>query len=969
MKFNSIANKLLFAYGAIALLLLLAAAIGLGGFQNVSNTQDSVVNKAVPVLRNAHEVTELNSRLSAIVQSMDKALSDQQRKQTLDLLDHHIQAFSPLVSSLEDQGVDNYFLQSIENTVENLRKILDERNDQIGNRIRLQQQMKSLTDLLITNTVELNSMANSLVANAAATTTAVTSSLYDLVEQQAPPPILYNVFDRLVEIDIDALERMYELRQSSASLSQIINRVSKETKISTIDATEQRAINIVSILKRRINEINDPHRKRRAGELLQSMHLDAGPINISNIFTTRRSLLEAHSTLIESEQRYQSEADRLNVIVSELSSTSGRVLTEASAAARRSLNDSRQTFFLSALVALVLMAFILWRYVHHDVIRRLLGLKEATLSIAGGNLDHPVDASGNDEVSKMAQALWLFRDNAIAKEELNEELNQYKDNLEVTVQERTLQLEQANQRLAEEVAQHDVARERAEHANQAKTDFLATISHELRTPLSGALGTLNLLSQTNLSSKQTQYLNAVDTANSLLLNILDNVLGYSQVRAGKIEVEFNSFDLHRLVTNLVSVMEASAREKGNKIFLKINCELPPQLKGDSGKLNQILMNLLGNAAKFTENGEITLSVNLLESSNKVFKFMFEVRDTGIGIETQHKEELFKAFTQADNSISRSYGGVGLGLAICRRLVNKMGGNIELESELNIGTVVRFDLPFGATKAIPKKISKSVVKSSPGRKILVIEDDPTNMEVAQQYLIQSGYYVTTASNGESALTQMESVLPDLALLDISLPGIDGLEVLKRIRKHNIKEIRNMPVIAMSAHVFEEEVQQYLAAGMDGFLGKPFTIDDLNNAVNQVSIGDVFVSKSQPETYQIDSWRRRIIIDGSIIRNDIELLGQEKVSQLLGVFKKSGNRYLEQIAACIAEENSREISNVAHRMKSASGNFGFLRLSALLHIVENDENQQTSQLEEITPLFYESIRAADELIESTTVSQNM
>jgi len=971
MRVNSIAKKLLFAFGAIALLSLLAAVIGLRGFQRISDTQNSVVNKAVPVLRDAHSVTELNSRISTTAQSMNDVSTEQGHQAVQQALNDQIQAFAPLMLSLKNQGIDRRFLQPIEGSVENLEKITDDRSKQISTRIRLQERINHLSELLISNTVDLNELADSLVANAAATTTAVTSSLYDLVEQQANPARLFDVFDRLIEVDIDALERMYELRQRSANLNQIVSRVAKENQIPAIDTLESQAKDIVLILQRRINEIIDPQRKQRAQQLLASMHLDAGPIKISNIFDARRSLINLEQELVESERVYNEEARKLNEIVIELSATSGSVMTRATAAARQSLSDSRRRFIFTALLALVLMALILWRYVHHDVVRRLLGLKEATLSIAGGKLDHPVDETGHDELSEMAKVLRLFRDNAVAKKQLDEELKKYKDNLEVTVRERTLQLEETNLRLAEEVAQHDVAREKAEQANQAKTDFLATISHELRTPLSGALGTLNLLRQTGLSAEQVRYLDAVDNANSVLLDILDNVLGYSQVRAGKIEVENKAFELTGLLSGVVSVMQASAQERGNQLQLKIAENVPQNLVGDSGKLSQVLMNLLGNAAKFTESGEITLSVNRINDGQLPALLEFEVLDSGIGMDLSRKDEMFKAFTQADSSIARKYGGIGLGLAICRRLIELMRGEIAVDSAPGKGTSIRFTLAFEVSAAVSTEGKIVELSSSAYLRVLLVEDDPTNLEVAKQYLQHLGHQVTVAADGETALYELNRWTPDVVLLDVSLPGIDGLQVLAEIRRHTSADIRQLLVIAMSAHVFEEEVELYLGAGMDGFLGKPFSIQSLDNTIAKVTdISRTIVVENMGSIDDPDEvWWRSPILESEIIEEDVRVLGQHKVIELLATFKSSGEDYLTQMQRIERGADTDEIGKIAHSMKSAAGNFGFSRLAALLQKVERGNQNIENLIEQVEPLFHASNTAADELLRTVTVSQNI
>ena len=952
----------------MALLLLAAAVIGLGGFQRIADTQDSVVEKAVPVLRNAHAVTELNSRLSTLAQGMTEVRTEDQQRVIKASLDRYIQAFAPLIASLKSQGIDERFLQPISASVARLNQILGELNVELGNRIRLQGRLDALSTALGEDLLNLNGLADSLVANATARTTAVTSSLYDLVETNVPADELYRVFDRLVEIDIDAMERTHELRQRSADLNQIISQVVKEDDLAEIDRLAERAGVLVSILNRRIGEITDPQRKQRARKLLNVVNLDEAPSDLSSIFLVRKSLLALQHRLQVSEQVYQEEAGRLNKIVSELSANSGAVMTAASAAAQTSLNESRRRFLLTVVTVVLLMALILWRYVHHDVLRRLLGLKDATLAIAGGHLDHPVEDSGRDEISAMAKALRLFRDNALAKERLDEELKSYKDNLELTVRERTLQLEQTNTRLAEEAAQHDIAREKAELANQAKTDFLATISHELRTPLSGALGTLDLLSKTGLTPEQRRYLETVNTSNTLLLDILDNVLGYSQVRAGKIELLNRDFELRHLVGKLVATMEVSANEKGVSLHYQIDPSLSPTLHGDSGKLSQILMNLVGNAVKFTNQGSVSLTVKSIADSEHSNDVEFVVKDTGIGIPDARREEMFKAFTQADTSISRHYGGVGLGLAICQRLARLMQGSIEMESKLGEGTTVCLRLPLSPGQEVMNEGVSQPTKTDTGLDILLVEDDPTMMEISTAYLRHLGHDVRKATDGESALRSLELSIPDILLLDISLPGVDGIQVLQQLRQHVDDRQRAVPVVAMSAHVFEEEVAAYLAAGMDGFLGKPFTPEALQAAISAAlevrtpCVPDTFSAAARCET----GWRDQQVLESSMLQDDIVMLGIDKVRALLNLFRKNGERYLEQLADLEKSSNQVGIREVAHRMRSAAGNFGFYRLTALLTQIEGGS---AGRLRDVDEVFRQSLNEAERVLDSVTVAQNM
>ncbi|NKB76591.1 MAG: TMAO reductase system sensor histidine kinase/response regulator TorS [Gammaproteobacteria bacterium] len=1004
----SITAKLLIAFGAVALLSLFAAGVGIIGFQRISTTQNSVINQAIPVLKDAHDLTRINSKIGAFAQRLLDVSDRQQYEKTSELLKQHMISFRALIDRLAHQGFAEEYLQSIHQVFNQINLILGKQNELVGKRLEVKGNMTELAERLIFNTAQLNELSNSLVANAATTTTAVASSLYDLVEQGTEPYKLYDVFDRLIEVDIDEMERMFELRLRSSNLSSIVSQVVKETEQVEINVLKQKTIEVVSILERRVNEINDPQRKFKALSLLRSMRLDSGPLNTLNLFKLREQELALEKALSESDQRYRVEAFKLNSIVSGLSNSSGSVMGLATRKAETSLHESRRLFIFIAILAVTLMLLILWRYVHINVIRRLLSLKEATVAIAGGDLGYKVDDSGKDELSNMADALVLFRDNAKEKESLDKELQNYKNNLEKTVNHRTNQLRLANEQLEHEVAEHAIARQKAEQANKAKTDFMATISHELRTPLSGALGTLNLLHATGLTPKQREYLNAIDTANSLLLDILDNVLGYSQVRAGKIDVEQDNFNLYELMNNVVNVMTASAKQRENAIVLELDDSVPVWLKGDSGKLNQILMNLIGNATKFTDKGTITITVRKIDFGDEETKIQFEVIDTGIGVSEEKREEIFLAFTQGDSSTSRRYGGIGLGLAICKSLVDLLGGSISLYSIMGEGTTVCLILDFEPwDERLVPTIPSARLDSYPAsvlspKTVLLVEDDETNRLVVKHYLESLGHNVVVAEDGEVALKIVGVQLFDIILLDISLPGADGMAVVQKIRQSEVGLPTQLPVIAMSAHVFHEEVEQYLEAGMNGFIGKPFTRDDLaltlfetlervneSNYINQAHTKDIsgdavkkqlandqsfadspasakHASAPMPPVKHLDG---QPLLNQVLIRDDVLLLGSQRMEELVSIYKKNMASDIEEMRGHIISDNQTAVRKLAHRMRSGAGNLGLVCFSQLLSDIENGKKKEGTVIEEIVDCSNISVQAFDDFVESITDSQNI
>ncbi len=380
-------------------------------------------------------------------------------------------------------------------------------------------------------------------------------------------------------------------------------------------------------------------------------------------------------------------------------------------------------------------------------------------------------------------------------------------------------------REARELELHD-ARLRAESASRAKGEFIATISHEIRTPMNGVLGMLRVVRDTSLTPQQQDYLKtASDSAESLLL-LLNDVLDFSKIEAGRLELECAPFPPATTVRAVNDLLLARARDKGLQFEVHLGDNLPGVILGDATRLRQILVNLLGNAIKFTERGRVDLMATCVERTSHRAVLHFTVTDTGIGIDSAALERLFKPFTQADTSMSRRYGGTGLGLAISMRLAKAMGGVLQVQSTMNQGTTFRLilpcDLPEIPALARPQERARFAAPTLKG-KVLVVEDDPVNQQVIELFLKKLTVSPTFASDGEAAITAATSEHFDVILMDCQLPGIDGLEATRRIRRH----LGDSPltIIALTANASTQAREACLRAGMNDFLSKPVRFEIL------------------------------------------------------------------------------------------------------------------------------------------------
>jgi len=401
-----------------------------------------------------------------------------------------------------------------------------------------------------------------------------------------------------------------------------------------------------------------------------------------------------------------------------------------------------------------------------------------------------------------------------------------------TARELVTSLEQKTQALEEQAVELEAARRAAEAASVAKSQFLTTMSHEIRTPLNGVLGTTELLLDTRLSPSQRRYVQTAHRSATSLLALINDVLDMSRIEAGKLFLHRSVFDLRALVQEAVDLMASVAAGKPVSVGCRVPLEIPESLEGDPLRLRQLLLNLLHNAVKFTDEGRVVLEVSVLEETPQDLQLSFEVRDTGIGIEPGQVDSMFDAFVQADASDTRRHRGSGLGLAIVRQLAELMGGKVHVHSRVGQGSAFSFEVRLKkAAEAGVEVDDPVVVQARSGARVLLAEDDAVNQLVVVEMLKKLDCAVDVVDAGEAAFSSVERGRYDMVLMDCQMPGMDGFEATRRIRSAELASGHRIPIVALTADALSGSRERCMASGMDDYLTKPVSFASLREAVER------------------------------------------------------------------------------------------------------------------------------------------